>query len=232
MKKYELTEDFIIVGNAKLFRIKALRSFFNVNKGDIGGFVSNEINLSHHNNAWVYGNARVYGSARVYGNAEVSGNAQVYGSAWVYGGAWVSGNAWVYGNAEVYGDARVYERYFVKFGKLKDNSIYSIVEAQTGLKFINDALYCFKHVRSDLSSLHDNSFQYVVGEYVEVKNPDLSNNSCASGLHVSNAQYWNRNGGEKILFCKVHKDDIITVQEGKVRCKKLFVIGVCDGETH
>ena len=95
-KKFELLlDDTITIFGIKLFRIKALISFGNVEEGEIGGYVEKEDNLSSSGNAWVSGNARVYGDAWVSGNAEV------------YGNAWVSGNARVYGNAEVYGNARV-----------------------------------------------------------------------------------------------------------------------------
>lgn len=93
MKKYELTDDTITVGGRILHRIKALKSFSDVEEGDLGGYVEREDNLDHSGNAWVYGDARVYGNAWVYGNARVSGNAWVYGNTWVYGDARVSGNA-------------------------------------------------------------------------------------------------------------------------------------------
>ena len=48
-----------------LCRVIALRSFGCVAKGEVGGFVEKEANLSHENNAWVSGNAWVYGDARV-----------------------------------------------------------------------------------------------------------------------------------------------------------------------
>ena len=88
MKKFELTAEFVTnVFGEKLFRIKALVAFGNVEKGELGGFIEKEDNLSHDGNAWVYGDAQVSGNARVYGNAWVSGNAQVSGDAWVYGDA-------------------------------------------------------------------------------------------------------------------------------------------------
>ena len=106
MKKFELTTDFITVFGIKLFRIKSLISFGNVEEGELGGYVEKEENLSHEGNAWVYGEAWVYGDARVsgdamvYGDARVSGNAMVSGDAMVYGDARVSGDAWVSGNAD------------------------------------------------------------------------------------------------------------------------------------
>ena len=100
MKKFELTNDTKIVFGKKLFRIKALVSFGNVKKDELGGYVEKEENLSHAGNAWVYGDAEVYGNARVCGNAWVYGDAEVCGNAWVYGDAEVCGNARVYGNAD------------------------------------------------------------------------------------------------------------------------------------
>ena len=92
MKKFELTaESKINIFGKKLFRIKALISFGDVEEGETGGWIEKEENLEQSS-----------GDAWVYGDAEVSGNA------WVYGNARVSGNAWVYGDAEVYGNARVY----------------------------------------------------------------------------------------------------------------------------
>lgn len=107
MKKYELTGEVKVKFGVTFKRIRALIDFGNVKKGELGGFIEKEENLSHENNAWVYGNAKVYGDAWVYGNAEVYDNAEVSGNAWVYGGARVYGDARVSGDAEVYGNARV-----------------------------------------------------------------------------------------------------------------------------
>nr|DAK54745.1 MAG TPA: Putative transferase, nesg, ydcK, Structural Genomics.38A [Bacteriophage sp.] len=115
MKKFELTsETKINIFGKKLFRIKALISFGDVEAGETGGWVEKEGNVNQSGDAWVSGDAEVSGNAKVYGNAKVSGNAKVYGDAWVsgnaevYGNAKVYGDAWVYGNTEVYGNAKVY----------------------------------------------------------------------------------------------------------------------------
>ena len=101
MKKYELTEETVVIGDKTLFRIRALRSFGDIKAGDLGGFIENERNLSHEENAWVGGNAQVVG------NAWVGGNAKVGGCAWVGDEAWVIENAVIEGNAKVGGDALV-----------------------------------------------------------------------------------------------------------------------------
>ena len=102
MKKFELTaESKINIFGKKLFRIKALISFGDVEEGETGGWIEKEENLEQSSgNAWVSGDAEVSGNARVSGDAEVSGNAWVYGNVEVYGNARVSGNAEVSGNAD------------------------------------------------------------------------------------------------------------------------------------
>ena len=77
-KKYKLTKETKEYLGIKLYRIEALKDFGNINKGDKGGFIEKEENLSQENDAWVYD------------------NAQVFGNAWVFGNVWVYGDAWVY----------------------------------------------------------------------------------------------------------------------------------------
>ena len=81
MKKFELTNEFVtIMFGTKLFRIRALVEFGDVEAGELGGYVEKESNLGHDDNAWVYGDAQVSGDALVCGDAQVSGNARVCGN--------------------------------------------------------------------------------------------------------------------------------------------------------
>ena len=45
MKKYELTDETIVIGGQILHRIRALRDFAEVKAGDIGGYIENENNI-------------------------------------------------------------------------------------------------------------------------------------------------------------------------------------------
>ena len=93
MTKYELERtDFMTPDGKTLFRVIALHDFLDVKKGDKGGLVESESNLSQDGSCWVYYNARVYGNARVCDNARVYDRAQISGNAWVIGRAWVGGN--------------------------------------------------------------------------------------------------------------------------------------------
>ena len=93
MKKYELlVDDTITFLGVQLFRIKALISFSGIEKGEVGGYVESEKNLSQSGTAWVSGTARVFGTARVSGNAWVSGNADYI----VFKNTWSSGRYFTY----------------------------------------------------------------------------------------------------------------------------------------
>ena len=80
MKHYKLTnETKVNFLGVTLFRIECILDFKHAKKGDKGGWIEKESNLS--DNAWVYGNAEVYGSAWVSGSARVYGSARVSGNA-------------------------------------------------------------------------------------------------------------------------------------------------------
>ena len=75
-KKYELLDtDTKVFNGHKLFRIRALIDFGNVNKGKLGGYVEKEENLSHEGAAWIYDNAKISGDAEIFGNARIYGDA-------------------------------------------------------------------------------------------------------------------------------------------------------------
>lgn len=134
--KYEFTGKIRNHFGHTLRQIRALRSFGNVHKGEIGGWVQDEKNLSHYGTCWVTDDAKVYENARVLGNAKVFGNSWVFGnacvnknarvfeSARVFGNAIVSDNAMVYGNAKISKNAEVYKNAIIS-GKsvIKDNSV-------------------------------------------------------------------------------------------------------------
>ena len=148
MKKFELTSEFVTnIFGKKLFRIKALVAFGDVEVGELGGYVEKEENLSHDGDAWVcgdawvYGDARVSGNARVCGDARVSGNARVSGDARVCGDAWVCGDARVYGDAEVCGDAWVYGDAWV----CGDARVYGDARVCGDAEVCGDADYAYAH---------------------------------------------------------------------------------------
>ncbi|MGH8013631.1 MAG: hypothetical protein ACREQ4_14135 [Candidatus Binataceae bacterium] len=78
MKKYELlTAGAVRLGSRELYLVRALRDFGDVRKGDIGGRIEGEQNLSHNGRSWVGGDAWVYGNGRVRGDEVVAGNVVI-----------------------------------------------------------------------------------------------------------------------------------------------------------
>ena len=108
-KKYKLTGESIEVKGKTLYRIEALKDFCGIKKGDKGGYVESEKNLSQKGNCWIYDDACAFDDAIVKDNASVSDYAQVYGNAIVYDDAWLYDNSRVCGNACVSGSACVYD---------------------------------------------------------------------------------------------------------------------------
>lgn len=112
--KYEfLIEDTInlnIGGRdmVSMYRIKALKDFSNVKKGDLGGYLEHIYNLAQSGNCWIYDNACVCGGADIRGDARVFGDACIYENARISDDARVYGNARLIGNSEVFDNAHVY----------------------------------------------------------------------------------------------------------------------------
>lgn len=103
-KKYKLTDETIKIDGHILHRIQASKDFNDVKKGDLGGFIEKEENLSHNGTCWIYGNACVYENARVADSVYVYTNAKIYGNACIYDKAKVGDCA------EIYGDAMIWEQ--------------------------------------------------------------------------------------------------------------------------
>ena len=208
-----------------------------------------------HGGVRVYGNAKVFGNAYVSGNACIYGNARVCDYAHVYGNAKIFGNAYVYDNALVYDNAQIYDNACIySYARVCDNALvcenmrvsYSYTKTdlrkdiaaslrcQCNLLLTNNKVIAYKIVNKNLSSLYDKNFIYEVGKIAEEKNADESNESCASGLHFSNLTYWdlelNEYTNKTYLVAEIDVEDIITIQQGKIRCRKAKILEKVDIE--
>ena len=127
-KKYEMVKD----AESGLYRIRALYDMKEngVMKGDLGGLIAKESNLSHNGKCWVYskaeinGNAVVSGNAAVFGHAYVNGRAKIRGNAKVYDNAKILGNSDIRGNAEILGDCIIMDNAVVRdHATVMDNAV-------------------------------------------------------------------------------------------------------------
>lgn len=139
INKYKIRTDISKrVGPFTVYRIEALRDFSSIKKGELGGWIEKEANLSQRGTCWVYneaavfqdamvadsamigGHANVYGYAHVLDNVIVTGHSRVYDNAFlendviitnyaiVCGNARISNNAQIYNNVEIFGRAHIY----------------------------------------------------------------------------------------------------------------------------
>lgn len=107
-KKYELTDNIKVVDGHVLYQIKALKSFGDVKKGDLGGWIEDYSNLAQTDNSWDYESAKtdrswVYEGAMVYENAEVCDGAKVHDYCQIYGDVTISDGVLVFGDLHIGG---------------------------------------------------------------------------------------------------------------------------------
>ncbi len=109
-KKYELTKIITkLPCGVILHRIRALRDIREgVKKGDLGGWVQTEWNLSQNNTCWIYAEAKCYHHGKVSQRAILYDHAAVYDQAYLTDEAKVGGTTIMRGNTEIGEDTWLY----------------------------------------------------------------------------------------------------------------------------
>ena len=228
-KKYELTSETIETDEGiTLYRIKALKDFGNVNKGDLGGFIESEDNLSQEGITWVYDNARVFGNAVVFGNAlvyenaQVSGDAKVFRNARVYENAQVSGNACVYENAHVYDNARVFGNAVV-FGNAL---VYENAQVSGDVQLYGNAQLCGNAQVSGDACIYGNAKVTSVDDYSTISN---------FGTQYRTTTFFRCEDGEIRVSCGCFygtipefKNQVKGTREGKIAKEYLIIADLMD----
>ena len=182
-KKYEITKETMNDVNGKtLYRIKALTDFGNVRKGDFGGFVENESNLSQEGYCWIYGNAiccdnaiiyenailcenaYVYGNSMVHENATICGSAKVYGNTTIGGNTIIGDNSRIYGYAIIYGNSKILGR-----SRIFGNAVLGNVESSDYARIYGDVNISDNIDICDDANIKDNkSFLYISCAYGKI----------------------------------------------------------------
>lgn len=137
--KYIILKDNEHPDHPGTYRIKAIRSFGDVEEGDIGGYIQSEKNLSHSGLSWVYNdavvkdNAIVKDDAKVMSTSVIGEDAKVYDSAVVDGKSIIEGisqifesafvkDSTIYNSGKVYGNAKVDDCYFHSSARVYGNA--------------------------------------------------------------------------------------------------------------
>lgn len=103
-KKYKLTDESFNINNKRVYRIQAVCSFFDVEEGDLGGFVESEKNLSHSGDCWIYDDSVACGKARV------SDCGQMHDLSFATDNAKITISGCLSENASIHGDVIVSDR--------------------------------------------------------------------------------------------------------------------------
>lgn len=153
-KKYRLTRKYIIIdNNIKLYQIKALKHFSDVHKGQLGGYVQSENNLSQFDDCWIYD------EAMVYENAYIDKKACIYNQAKVHGNAVISDNAHIYHQCEIDENVCVYDYAMIEdFARI---SSYAVIN-------------CHAHITKNalIKNEHDFYTDYLDSRHIELnRNP-------------------------------------------------------------
>ncbi len=154
-KKYEITN----ISHPQypwLHRIRALKQVFDggedrttVRKGDLGGFVQSEKNLSQEGCCWIYENAVcceeavVEKEAKLFGYAVAKDSALITGDSWMFEKTWAEGNCciqsgYIKDNAAISGDAVIKKNIGGHPQIIGNSRIYGTV---CGRYVINDTIF-------------------------------------------------------------------------------------------
>jgi len=89
------------------FRIKALKSFGSVEKGDIGGYVTSEKNLSQDGNCWVFDKAEMHNKSRLFDDAKMYDESKMYNESKMLNFAEMYDNAEMHNESEMHNNSRM-----------------------------------------------------------------------------------------------------------------------------
>lgn len=199
--KYEITEEYKEINDIKVFRIKALKDFGGVKKGDTGGWIEKETNLSQEGNCWVFDNAQVFNDSRVFGNAwidnnvRISGNSRIFEDAYVGGNANVSDEAWIRGNAVINGNTLIMGEAGISGNtRIRGNVCIAGKARICGeARIMGDAQVCGDYwIKNPL---------FIVGTKDSITH--CAKNKIAIGCEIQSIEYWKNNYkemGEKYCY--------------------------------
>ena len=179
-RKYELTNISMEFGIKTLYRIRALKDFSDVKRGELGGWVSSEDNLSQEGNCWIYNEAKCMDNAKMYNNStmhdysemydysimrgdsemhsytEMHDYAIMYSCSKMYGCSEMHDSSTMHGNSTMYGNSMMcdYSRMFDN-SEMFDNSAMYEYSVMNGYSIMFDS-----SEMHDRSEMHDHSKMY------------------------------------------------------------------------
>lgn len=208
-KKYELTHETMkFYADSDdvytLYRIRALKDFSDVKKGDLGGWVESEINLSQKGDCWIYDNATVFK------NAHISDNASVHDEASVRSGSIIQDNTRILNQAIVLGRyAHVEGNSIIKDNVIIQNAMLSNCNISDEVKILGTAMLTNVHASDNavirpLSVLVLYNFHIGKDAYIQTNLDVLSIYMTIDRYPDHYYFYKKRNDGINVICCSYH----------------------------
>ena len=202
--KYELTDETMEFHiNSEdvytLYRIRALEDFGDVKKGDLGGWVESESNLSQKGNCWIYDESKVFNNARICDNGNVHDEATVRSGAVIQDNARILNQASIRGRAHISGNSIIKNNVVIRNALLLDCKIQDEVKI-SGTAMLNHVYISDNAIIRPSVMMIINLYNCHIG-----KDAYIQNNSDILSIYMSTDRpdyyhfYKKRNGGINVL---------------------------------
>ena len=177
-KKYEILidkEHTVKYNGRILHRIRALKDFDGVKKGDIGGFVQSEHNLSHDGNCWIYDDAKCMDSAKCMDDSIMFDNSIMYNNSKMYDYSRMCDYSKMFDNSIMYNNSIMFDN-----SRMYDNSImYDNSRMLDNSKMYDNSKMCGNSKMYDNSQMYNNSKMF--GNSKMFDNTKMYDNSSLHG---------------------------------------------------
>lgn len=213
--KYKLTDNTLEITNSKgditiLHQIEALKDFKYVHKGELGGYIESESNLSQEGNCWVGYGVKVLENSVITDNVFVKGHSEIYNSR-LWDNAIVS-NCLLVKNSSILDNAIVIDVARVEDSTIAANADIRGMESSVVNSVLKGKCKIFKTPISNAEIIGD-AFIQGLGDYMVFKN------WWSSGRFIT----WTRSnnmwkagcfyGTGEDLIKKAYKDSLLSGRE-------------------
>ena len=211
-----------------LYRIEALKDFYGVRKGDKGGYIQGQWNLSQSGDCWIHDEACVWQNAVVSEDATIRDEAKVYGEAIVRG------------DTEVHSTVNVFEHAIID-----DCAVVGYSATVKGNAHISEGAYICDNsiIRGNAKVLGDSRIRgrsEIYGNAVIKNDSSISDSSCTDfvivdGARVVNSKVYDNaiiTGGVEVENAKITKDAVVKSNVDYLTLKNNWTSGRTFTYTH
>ena len=156
-KKYKLTDITMEFEGRTLYRIRALKDFSNVEKGDLGGWIQSEDNLSQKGYCWIYDNAKCMDDARMYDNSRMYDDSVMYDYSAILDDSRMYDNSEMHDYSVMYDYSAIFDnsRMYGHSVMYNDSEMHDCSKMHDYSRMYGSSEMCGKSEMFDNSEMHD-----------------------------------------------------------------------------